>query len=111
MAAITRPSENFVNQSVLRVIIETLSLLTFVVGLAGYQADIIQLGLDQLFEAPSQYLGLLIHYAFWALNSGMLLVLILTVIFCVKQTTLAKVQQTCRNSGYKSSYFLYVASC
>ena len=42
----------------------------FVIGLAGYQANFIQLGLDQLFEAPSQYLGLFIHYATWAFHTG-----------------------------------------
>ena len=30
----------------------------------------IQLGLDQLFEAPSQYLGLFIHYATWLFHIG-----------------------------------------
>ena len=38
----------------------------FVVGLSGYQANYIQLGLDQLFEAPSRYLSLYIHYAILA---------------------------------------------
>ena len=47
-----------------------LSLLAFIIGLAGYQANFIQLGLDQLFEAPSRYLILFIHYAIWAFQSG-----------------------------------------
>ena len=38
----------------------------FVVGLSGYQANYIQSGLDQLFEAPSRYLSLFIHYAILA---------------------------------------------
>ena len=38
-----------------------LILFAFIIGLVGYQANYIQLGLDQLFEAPSQYLGLFIH--------------------------------------------------
>ena len=38
------------------------SLLTFVVGLVGYQANF---GLDQLLEVPSRNLGLFIHYATW----------------------------------------------
>ena len=38
------------------VILAIISLLAFIIGLAGYQANFIQLGLDQLFEAPSQYL-------------------------------------------------------
>ena len=40
--------------------------LLFIVGLSGYQANYIQLGLDQLFEAPSRYLSLFIHYAILA---------------------------------------------
>ena len=40
--------------------------LLFVLGLSGYQANYIQLGLDQLFEAPSRYLSLYIHYAILA---------------------------------------------
>ena len=43
-----------------------ISMLLFVVGLSGYQANYIQLGLDQLFEAPSRYLSLFIHYAILA---------------------------------------------
>ena len=47
-------------------------LFAFIIGLVGFQANYIQLGLDQLFEAPSQYLGLFIHYATWAFQSGAL---------------------------------------
>ena len=54
------------NQGILVAILTFLILLAFIIGLAGYQANFIQLGLDQLFEAPSQYLGLFIHYALWA---------------------------------------------
>ena len=43
-----------------------ISVILFVVGLSGYQANYIQLGLDQLFEAPSRYLSLFIHYAILA---------------------------------------------
>ena len=54
------------------VILAIISLLAFIIGLAGYLANFIQLGLDQLFEAPSQYLVLFIHYATWAFNFGSL---------------------------------------
>ena len=60
------------NQGILCIILMCLSLVTFIVGLAGYQANFIQLGLDQLFEAPSQYLGLFIHYAVLAFQAGSL---------------------------------------
>ena len=46
------------NQGILVIILVSCSLLSFVAGLVGYQANYIQLGLDQLFEAQSQYLGL-----------------------------------------------------
>ena len=49
-----------------------LSLFAFIIGLAGYQANFIQLGLDQLFEASSHHLVLFIHYAIWAFQSGSL---------------------------------------
>ena len=42
------------------------SLVAFVIELVGYQANLVQLGLDQLFEAPSQYLSLFVLYAVWA---------------------------------------------
>ena len=44
----------------------------FMIGLVGYHANFIQFGLDQLFEAPSKYLALFIHYAIWAFYLGSL---------------------------------------
>ena len=38
----------------------------------GYHANLFQLGLDQLFEAPSEYLSLFILYALWAFKLGSL---------------------------------------
>ena len=58
------------DQGILVIILGMLSLFAFIIGLAGYQANFIQLGLDQLFEAPSQYLGLFVHYAIWAFRLG-----------------------------------------
>ena len=51
-------------------ILVIISLVTFMIGLAGYQANLVQLGLDQLFEAPSQYLSLFILYAIWTFKLG-----------------------------------------
>ena len=45
-----------VNHHEVILILAIVSLVAFIVSLAGYQANVIQLGLDQLFEAPSQYL-------------------------------------------------------
>ena len=67
----------------------------FIVGLAGYQANFIQLGLDQLLEAPSEYLGLFTHWATWALNiSSTLFITIMSLYWCLSKHhsfTLSKV--------------------
>ena len=47
-------------------IVAIVAFLLFVVGLSGFQANFIQLGLEQLHEAPSEYLGLFVHWAVWA---------------------------------------------
>ena len=75
LASISKPeiSDLEHNQGlVVVVILALISLFTFIIGLIGYQANFIQLGLDQLFEAPSQYLALFIHYAVWAFHLGSL---------------------------------------
>ena len=81
------------NQGIIVVILASLSLLVFIIGLVGYQANVIQLGIDQLFEAPSQYLGLFIHYATWVFRIGSLpLVVAIPQLICVnlrKPTRLA----------------------
>ena len=80
------------NQGILLVILVSCSLLAFVVGLAGYQANYIQLGLDQLFEAPSQYLGLFIHFAVCTFYLGSLHWLVLfLVMFCARINNLVKI--------------------
>ena len=53
-------------ESVAIIILLSFALTLFIIGLCGFQANYIQLGLDQLFEAPSEHLGLFIHYAMWA---------------------------------------------
>ena len=58
--------------SVSIILLAIFALVAFVIGLAGYQANFIQLGLDQLFEAQSQFLVLFIHYAMWAFQLGSL---------------------------------------
>ena len=62
----------------------TIAVISFIVGIVGYQANFIQLGLDHLFEAPSRYLGLFIHYAVWTFQLGsLLLILILPIMLCL----------------------------
>ena len=50
-----------------------ISVVLFIIGLVGYQANFIQFGLDQLIEAPSKFLALFIHCAIWAFQLGFLL--------------------------------------
>ena len=47
------------------------AVLFIFIGLAGYQANFIQLGLDQLITAPSEDLALFIHRALWAYSFDM----------------------------------------
>ena len=71
-------------ESVAIIILFTFALALFIIGLCGFQANYIQLGLDQLFEAPSEHLGLFIHYAMWAFTFGTMLdVPLLNVFDCV----------------------------
>ena len=56
------------------IILVAIAFMVFVFGLAGYQANFIQFGLDQLLEAPSRSLALFIHWVIWAQNLGILVV-------------------------------------
>ena len=42
--------------------------ILLLIGIIGYEANFIQFGLDQLLEAPSEYLGLFVHYVSWIFN-------------------------------------------
>ena len=44
--------------------------LILIVGFAGYEANHIQFGLDQLSELPSQYVGLFVHWVEWIVQCG-----------------------------------------
>ena len=52
------------------IVIASIAILLIFVGFAGYQANFIQLGLDQLMTAPSQDLALFVHWATWAFALG-----------------------------------------
>ena len=49
----------------LMVFVAVVGFLLFIVGLSGFQANYIQLGLDQLHEASSISLSLFVHWAIW----------------------------------------------
>ena len=52
------------------IVIASIAILLIFIGFAGYQANFIQLGLDQLMSAPSQDLALFVHWATWAFAFG-----------------------------------------
>ena len=56
-----------------------LTFILIVMSLSCYQANIIQLGLDQLLEAPSEKLGLYVHWLMWAYTFGSFIPLIILV--------------------------------
>ena len=74
-------------ESIGTVVLGMVSLIVFIIGLAGYQANFIQLGLDQLFEAPNQYLRLFILYTAWIFRcTSVPFTLLLPLLYCSCQT-------------------------
>lgn len=71
--------------------------LTLYIGFAGYQANFIQLGINQHISSPSKELALLIHWVMWSYSLGSCIIVVVhrpyecfdvsnaakTVIFCV----------------------------
>ena len=84
---------------VLRTILPLLTLisyLVFIIGHAGYQANLIPFGLDQLLEAPSASLALFIHWVIWADSLGTFAIqLFFAGLMC----------------NYKSQFTSYLACC
>ena len=73
----------FKPEGIIACVIIFITLIVFIIGLAGYQANFIQLGLDQLFEAPSQYLRLFILYTEWVFQLGSIpFILSLPLLLC-----------------------------
>ena len=60
----------FKSDSVVISIMVIICLVLLVFGMSGYEANFIQLGLDQLHEAQSEYLGLFAHYTIWVSSLG-----------------------------------------
>ena len=76
----------FKPEGIIACVIGLITLIVFIIGLAGYQANFIQLGLDQLFEAPSQYLRLFILYTEWVFKLGSIpFILSLPLYLCRKK--------------------------
>ena len=56
-----------------------IGFILFVFGFSGYEANFIQLGLDQLHEAQSEYLGLFAHYTMLGSSIGALISTVLMI--------------------------------
>ena len=97
----------------------TCGVLFLVTGLAGlgmYEANAIQFGMDQMLEASSEQLSSFIHWYFWCVHTGPLIVFLLCNVHnCISsklQIHLQLVRQLCfwyttaDNFSY-SGYFMY----
>ena len=76
VGAVSYSSINIENHhNVLKFIISTgvMAILAFVVGFSGFQANIVQFGLDQLLDASSENLSLFLHWFVWTNYIGKLL--------------------------------------
>ena len=60
-----------------------LCIFIAVISIAGYKANSIQFGLDQLLEAPSQNQALFVHWAKWCYDfMSVLIIAVIAFIFC-----------------------------
>ena len=57
----------------------TITLLICLVGLGLFEANAIQFGMDQMLEASSAQLSTFIHWYYWSLNLGKLIVMYMTL--------------------------------
>ena len=85
----------------------------YATGLAGFEANFIQLGLDQLMEAPSRYLGLFIHWVVWCTSFGASLVYVFfTVFFCDRHYATFQIITSCLPVVFCISLaILLISSC
>ena len=75
---------------ILLIVFASCFCLTFGVGVVAYHANFIQFGLDQLMEAPTESLSLLIHWMIWADNFGFAIIIPLAAAtLCRNSTTIA----------------------
>ena len=64
-----------------------ISLLVSVIGIAGYGANFIQFGLDQLLDAPSQQQALFVHWAKWCYDlTNTVIVFLCCILYCYWST-------------------------
>ena len=76
--------------TVLFFVLITLYGMLFGIGLTCYYANFVQFGLDQLMEAPSEYLSLFIHWIMWANNVAYAVIIpVVGTIVCRSQIAVA----------------------
>ena len=88
-----------------------LTLIFMLMGLAGYQANIIQLGLDQLLEAPSEKLGLFVHWLMWAYTLGnlsMFMILVCLPCYVALETPKPRIYHAMASSPFVFFFILTV---
>ena len=64
--------------------IALVSFVLFVSGFSAFTSNVVQLGLDQLMEEPSQSLGVFVHWFVWANRFGQV---IIQVLYAARQCT------------------------
>ena len=84
------------------------SLILIILGLACYQANVIQLGLDQLFEAPSEKLGLFVHWFMWAYTLGNFITLMVFMFLPCYVNDIGPIKMKLQNSLASSPFVLLV---
>ena len=101
-------------KAVFYVLLVALFVFAFGIGLVIYYANFIQFGLDQLMEAPSDYLSLFVHWIMWA-NSlpSVILVPLIATLVCKKHFTVFITVAICCVPFvcFVSLIFLVVFSC
>ena len=55
-------------------------LITAIIGIAGYSANFIQFGLDQLLDAPSHQQALFVHWAKWCYDLMSIVIVLLSTL-------------------------------
>ena len=93
------------------VVVSSIGVFMFVLGVAGYQANFVQFGLDQLLEAPSVSLALFIHLIVWAFSLGTFAVQVLNAFFICKYPSNASSSLQCWFVLIMSAFVFFALLC
>ena len=72
--------------SIIAYLLLTTSTLLGVIGFIGFSSTVIQFGLDQLHESPSDHQSLFIHWLMWSFFSAHLLVALVNSTFVIEKS-------------------------